>query len=186
MASSCPFDFTFVAIHKTNERVGRVGSQAVCPSLFQGFLDGLTLDPLQPAQSKHSSPFSEPSPKSYIVSSMLKLFFYIIVPLSMFLVSLFKLDFEWTPLEALYTRLSQEKKNNAKGVVFRCPFWIGFENFVLTKAEYGACWLTSRFSLFFPRFPERPDPPSAAACAVETEFSIFGAALKQIQCLHNF
>ena len=48
------FGRLLVTFHKQNERVGRVGSRTVFSFLFHGFMDGLTLDPLQPTQSKNA------------------------------------------------------------------------------------------------------------------------------------
>ena len=53
-----PFDVTFCHFFNKKRPPERDGSQVAFSLFFCGFLEGPTLDPLAPAQSKHSLPFS--------------------------------------------------------------------------------------------------------------------------------
>ena len=54
-----------------------------------------------------------------------------------------------------------------------------FCNFFKEKRGCGEWWLAGCFFFYFSWFSGSSDPGSAAACAVETQFSIFGVALEK-------
>ena len=70
--------------------------------------------------------------------------------------------------------------------IFGYPFWVRVLHFVLKKRGSGVLARPSFFLFPFLRFPGRLDPRSAAACAVETQFSVFGVALGWVSFLHPF
>ena len=54
-----------------------------------------------------------------------------------------------------------------------------FDIYAAKKLVPGPCWFACRFVFVFPWFSEGSDPRSAAACAVETLFSMLGIASKK-------
>ena len=72
----------------------------------------------------------------------------------------------------------------------RCHFWGPFLHICCNsfnkKGVCGECWLAGRFFCSFSWFSGSLDPPSAAACAVQSQFSIFGVTLENVSFLHTF
>ena len=54
------------------------------------------------------------------------------------------------------------------------------------KRVRGECWVAGRFFCSFSWFSGSLDPPSAAACAVQSQFFMFGVALEIVSFLHTF
>ena len=75
---------------------------------------------------------------------------------------------------------------NPKGVTLGDQFWHLFCIFFKKKRVRGECWLAGRFFCSFSWFSGSLDPPSAAACAVQSQFFMFGVTLENVSFLHTF
>ena len=69
---------------------------------------------------------------------------------------------------------------------FRGPILALFLYLFLIKRVRGECWLAGRFFCSFSWFSGSLDPPSAAACAVQSQFFMFGVTLENVSFLHTF
>ena len=69
---------------------------------------------------------------------------------------------------------------------FRGPILAPFLYLFQKKRVRGECWLAGRFFCSFSRFSGSLDPQSAAACAVQSQFFMFGVSLENVLFLHTF
>jgi len=77
--------------------------------------------------------------------------------------------------------VSQPQRCHFRGPVL-APFLYIFQK----KRVRGECWLAGRFFCSFSWFSGSLDPPSAAACAVQSQFFMFGVTLENVSFLHTF
>ena len=71
--------------------------------------------------------------------------------------------------------VSQPRRCHFTGTHFG-TFFVSFSK----KRVRGECWLAGRFFCSFSWFSGSLDPPSAAACAVKTQFFMFGVTLENV------
>ena len=74
--------------------------------------------------------------------------------------------------------VSQPQRCHFRGRIL-APFLYLFQK----KRVRGECWLAGRFFCFFSWFSGSLDPPSAAACAVQSQFFMFGVILENVSFL---
>ena len=77
--------------------------------------------------------------------------------------------------------VSQPQRCHFRGRIL-APFLYLFQK----KRVRGECWLAGRFFCSFSWFSGSLDPPSAAACAVQSQFFMFGVTLENVSFLYTF
>ena len=69
---------------------------------------------------------------------------------------------------------------------FRGPILVPFLYLFQKKRVRGECWLAGRFFCSFSWFSGSLDLQSAAACAVQSQFFMFGVTLENVSFLYTF